>query len=148
MKRSRVSASLLALVATLAVAANVSATPSTPVTITVEVTIGGSDNPFVATGGMVCDAGVVSNLGGNFVGGFSNTHAQIQLFQRFACDDGTFDLHVRVALSFTTFETAGTWSVVDGTGAYDMLRGTGTITGEPRGIGMGLDTFVGSMHFN
>ena len=148
MKRSRVSAGMLALVATVALATNASATSSTPVTITVEVTIGGSDNPFVATGGMVCDAGVASNLEGNFVGGYSNTHAQIQVFQRFECDDGTFDMHVRVALSFTTFETAGTWSVVDGTGAYDTLRGTGTITGETQGIGMIRDTFEGSLHFN
>ena len=146
MKRSRVSTAMLALVATLALATNASATPSTPVTITVEVTIGGSDNPFVLLAN-VCDAGVRrTSKATSSVD--SATRMPRSSFSSASNARRHVRPHVRVALSFTTFETAGTWSVVDGTGAYDTLRGTGTITGEPQGFGMIRDTFEGSLHFN
>jgi len=149
MTRSRIGAVLLALVATLAMAATALATQARPVTITVESTIGGSDDPFVATGGVVCDEGDVSNARGNFVGWQSNTQAQIQLIKHFECEDGTFDVLLRVALDFATCDTVGTWAVIDGAGAYERLRGTGSLTGDGDcGGNTILDVYEGSMHLN
>jgi hypothetical protein len=118
------------------------------VTITVLTHIGGAGDPFSSTGGLVCETGTVSNAEGNFVGGQSQTHAQIQLIVHFVCDDGTFDVLLRVALDFTTFDTVGRWSVLDGTDAYETLHGTGSLTGESQGGGAILDVYVGSMHFD
>lgn len=148
MKRSRVGMVPLALVMTFALATNVIASQSQPMTITVETQLGAPENEFAATGGIVCEAGTVSNIRGNFVGGYSNTHAQIQLVQHFVCGDGTFDLLLRVALDFTTFDTVGTWSVLDGTGAYEKLHGTGSLTGDSLFEGTILDVYTGSMHFD
>jgi hypothetical protein len=90
----------------------------------------------------------VSNGRGNFVGGQSFTHAQIQVVQTFVCDDGTFDLLLRVALDFTSFDTVGTWSVLDGTGAYEGLHGTGSMAGDSLPNFTILDVYTGSMHFD
>jgi hypothetical protein len=48
-------------VATFALATNVIASPSHPITITVENHIGAPENEFAATGGVVCEEGTVSN---------------------------------------------------------------------------------------
>lgn len=148
MKRSRLGMVPLALVATFALATNVLASQSQPVTITVESHIGALENEFEATGGIVCEEGTVSNGRGNFVGGYSNTHAQIQLVQHFVCSDGTFDLLARVTLDFTTFDTVGRWSVLDGTGAYERLHGVGSLTGDSLFDFTILDVYTGSMHFD
>ena len=148
MKRSRVGVVPLVLVATFSLATDVMASQSQPITITVENHIGAPENEFAATGGIVCGEGSVSNGRGNFVGGQSSTHAQIQLVQHFVCSDGTFDLQVRVTLDFTTFDTVGTWSVLDGTGAYDRLHGSGSLAGDSLPNFTILDVFTGSMHFD
>jgi len=147
MKRLRIGPALLAMCATLLLASGASASQSEPVTITVLTEIAGFEVPFEATGGVVCAEGMVSNVSGNFVGGQSGSQAQIILIKHFACDDGTFDVLLRVTLDFGTGDTVGTWSVLDGTGAYETLHGTGSLTGDGMGDTI-LDVYVGSMHFN
>ena len=107
-----------------------------------------SSDPFDATGGIVCEEGVVENAGGHFVGWQSNTHAQILLVKHFTCDDGTFDILLRVKLDFETNDTVATWSVVGGTDAYASLRGAGTLIGTNNGGETILDEYVGGMHIN
>jgi hypothetical protein len=70
-----------------------------------------------------------------FVGGQSDTHAQILVVKHFVCPEGTFDVLLRVRLDLTTFATAGTWSVLGGAGAdaYTNLYGSGRLTGENLG---------------
>ena len=141
-------AALTALMATALLAAPALASAPQPITITVETTFEASNDPFEATGGVVCEEGVVGNAGGHFVGWQSMTHAQILLVKRFACDDGTFDILLRVTLDFETADTVATWSVVDGTGAYDSLRGAGTLTGTNDAGETILDVYSGRMHID
>jgi hypothetical protein len=146
MERFRL-ATLASLVLLIGLSGSAFASQAEPVTITVVTTIEGSEDPFAATGGVVCASGTVRNGGGNFVGWESGTHAQIILRKHFTCPDGTFDVLLRVALDFETRDTAGTWSVVDGTGAYARLRGVGSLTGDNAGDTI-LDVYVGQMHLD
>ena len=141
-------AALTALTATILLAGSALASAPQPITITVVTGMEGSSDPFEATGGIVCEEGVVGNAGGNFVGWQSDTHAQILILKRFTCDDGTFDILLRVKLDFGTQDTVATWSVVDGTGAYASLRGAGTLIGTNDGGDTILDEYVGGMHID
>ena len=141
-------AALTALTATVLLAGSALASAPEPITITVVTGMEGSSDPFAATGGIVCEEGVVENAGGHFVGWQSNTHAQILILKRFTCDDGTFDILLRVTLDFETNDTVATWSVVGGTDAYASLRGAGTLIGTNDGGETILDEYVGGMHIN
>jgi len=141
-------AALTALTATILLAGSAFASAPQPITITVVTGMEGSSDPFDATGGVVCEEGVVGNAGGHFVGWQSDTHAQILILKRFTCDDGTFDILLRVKLDFETSDTVATWSVVDGTGAYESLRGSGTLIGTNDGGDTILDEYVGGMHID
>jgi hypothetical protein len=143
-----VTAILTALTATALLAAPALASAPEPVTITVVTTFEGNSDPFDATGGVVCDDGVVGNADGNFVGWQSGTHAQILILKRFTCPDGTFDILLRVKLTFETGDTVATWSVVGGTGAYGSLRGAGSLIGTSGGDGTILDVYTGGMHIH
>jgi hypothetical protein len=135
-----------AFIAMLALAPAAAATPPTPVSITVQTTFEpGAVDPFTATGGVVCAAGSVSTPFAKLVGFQSNTHGQILVLKRFECADGTFDVLLRVTLDFATGDTAGTWSVLSGTGAYAKLHGAGKLTGDA-GDGAILDVYTGRMH--
>ena len=138
---------LLATLTALVAAGTATASPATLVTITSDVSFVDPTSPFIATGGVICSAGTVSNVFTRFTGFQSNTHAQILVLHRFVCPDGTFDILLRVGLSFTDFATEGTWSVHDGTGAYSKLHGTGRITGVNQGDSV-LDTYTGKMHID
>jgi hypothetical protein len=146
MKVLRIGTVLLAVVAMIAAPAVVTATQPQPVQITVVTHIGGSGDPFQATGGVACAAGTVSNVGGRFVGGWGGRQGQIILVMQFTCPDGTFDVLLHVTLDFESFDTVGTWSVLRGTGAYTKLHGTGSLSGDSLGPGVILDTYIGSMH--
>jgi hypothetical protein len=148
MKRSRIGGMLIGLAATLALATGVYATSPEPVTITVETGPTGVGDPFVTTGGILCAAGEVSNAGGHFVGWQNGAHAQILLVKHFECDEGAFDVLLRVTLDFATCDTVATWSVLDGTGAYNRLRGTGTLTGDSECGDTIIDSYVGAMHLD
>ena len=141
-------AALTALTATVLLAGSALASAPEPITITVVTGVEGSSDPFAATGGVVCEEGVVGNAGGHFVGWQSDTHAQILILKRFTCDDGTFDILLRVTLDFETNDTVATWSVVGGTDAYASLRGAGTLIGTNNGDETILDEYVGGMHIN
>ena len=132
----------------LAIATPAAASPPQPVTISVLTGFDEIPDPFDATGDIVCDEGVVSNTFSLFTGWQSDTHAQILVGKHFVCSDGTFDILLRVKLIFATQDTAGTWSVQSGTGAYAGLHGTGAITGDNMGEESILDVFTGSMHID
>jgi len=137
---------LLALV--VALPGSAAASPPQPVTITVDTTIApDAVDPFVATGGVVCETGTVSSPVTLFVGR-SPSHAQILVVKHFVCPDGTFDVLLRVTLDFETLDTAGTWSVLDGTGAYVGLHGTGSLVGDNLGPTTIRDVYTGSMHID
>ena len=141
-------AAVTALTATMLLAGSAQESAPEPITITVVTGVEGSSDPFAATGGVVCEEGVVGNAGGHFVGWQSDTHAQILILKRFTCDDGTFDILLRVTLDFETNDTVATWSVVGGTDAYASLRGAGTLIGTNNGDETILDEYVGGMHID
>ena len=148
MKRTRIGGVLVGLLASLALATSVSATTPSPVSITVVTHVDGFQDPFVSTGGLVCAAGQVSNASIRFVGSQNGRHAQILIDKQFVCDDGTFDILLRVTLDFESCDTVGTWSVLDGTGTYTTLRGAGSLTGDSSCEGTILDVYTGSMHLD
>jgi hypothetical protein len=143
----RIGLTLLAALTALSAISTASAAPPTAVTITSDTSFESPTSTFDATGGVICGTGTVSNVFTLFVGFQSNTHAQILVLKRFVCPDGTFDILLRVSLNFADLSTKGTWSVLDGTGAYAKLHGAGTITGENRGTSV-FDTYTGKMHID
>lgn len=135
-------------IATLALVTPASASPSQPVTLTVLSTIDPEAvDPFTSTGDVVCAEGEVGTLFQGFAGGQSGTHARINAVKLFICPTGTFEVHLRVTLDFETNGTNGTWSVSQGTGAFDKLHGTGGISGTRVGDKV-LDVYTGSMHID
>ena len=148
MRTRRIVAMLVASVAALVMAGAVSASQPQAVEITAFTHIDGFEDPFDATGGVICSHGKVSNAGGRFIGWQSGAEAQINLVKHFECPDGTFDVLLRVTLDFETLDTVGTWSVLSGTGAYDDLHGAGSLTGDNPGGDTILDVYVGAMHLD
>jgi hypothetical protein len=146
MKSIRIGIALMLTLATLAGPAVATAAQPQAVEITVVTHIGGSGDPFQATGGVICAAGTVSQIEGRFVGGWGGRQGQLILVMRFVCPDGTFDVLLRVTLDFQTGDTAGTWSVLRGTGVYAQLHGTGSLSGDSLGGGTILDVYMGGMH--
>lgn len=133
----------LVVASMFATATPVVATSPDPVTITVDTTVDGGD-PFVATGGVVCNSGIVSTTFRMFSGNERTGGLQLLLVKRFECSDGTFDLLLRVSLEFAT-GTTGNWSVVGGSGAYERLHGTGSVTGTYGPDDTIHDVYVGTM---
>ena len=113
MTRPRIGGLLVGLIATLALATNVYATTPTPVTITVVDHVDGSGDPFVSTGGLICAAGAgLQRL--QPVRRLARTDAMHRSSSTSTsmCDDGTFDVLLRVTLDFETCDTVATWSVL------------------------------------
>lgn len=148
-KRGVVSLALLALLA-VAIVSSAAAMPGTPVSISNTVTSfdPGALSDFASTGGVVCASGTVTTQFERFVGWQSNLQSQIRVGKRFACGDGsgTFDLLLRVTLDFGTGDTAGTWSVVGGSGNYAKLHGGGAIHGDRLPDGGIVDVYEGTVH--
>lgn len=139
---------LAAMVWLFSLAGPAAATAPQPVTIIVPTDVTGerSEDPFTATGGIVCEAGTVSNSFALFTGWQSDTHAQILIGKLFVCPEGTFEVLLRVKLHFDTGQTFGTWSVRSGTGAFAGLKGTGSLVGIPQEGDIILDMYTGAMH--
>ena len=148
MKARRIGVALFTIAATLGMAGGVAAGQPQPVTITDLTQFDAFDNPFEATGGVICTAGTVSTVPDRFVGWQSGSHARILQVKSFVCPDGSFDVLLRVTLDFATGDTVGTWSVLNGSGAYASLHGAGSITGDktdPEAMEI-LDIYTGVMH--
>jgi hypothetical protein len=140
---------LLALTASVVVAA-----PPQDLHIEALEFIGSSGEPFTASGSavdsnMVCATGTIDDIeitaSGSSSGGFLTLH----VLKRFYCDDlsGTFDIRMVVRLDLTTNETTARWRIVDGTGAYAALKGSGSLVGTPVNPGVSiLDVYDGRVH--
>ena len=127
------------------------ATPPAEATIRIDTTLppdgGAPFGPFNSTGGAPCPNGDTIDLFGRGAGSGNTGRLQLLVLKRFTCADGsgTFDLFFRVHLVFDPFSVVGTWTVVGGTGDYERLRGSGSVTAVPTATGV-LDTLEGRFH--
>jgi len=123
-------AAAVTLVSTIA---PVAAAAPQPVTIVVVNTF--ADPPpfgsFTASGsavdsGLMCPSGTTIDTADEFAGGQSNRKLQILVLKEFTCADGsgTFLIKMQVHIDFATGETF-TWVVLNGTGHYAHLHGSG-----------------------
>lgn len=123
------------------VVAPVSAAPvQFPVVVVVHETFGGEPNVF--EGNIPgCETGTVVNgdsrtnftpWGGVFVG-----------IKEFTCDSGVGTFDVRLNARFSDLGSTGTWTIVDATGAFEGVKGSGQLTGINTGSGID-DHYTGS----
>jgi hypothetical protein len=75
------------------------------------------------------------------------------LVLRFDGQSGTFTIRTEIAETVTDnpniFANKGTWVIIDGTGAYSTLRGTGEVTGTVNDLtNLITRVFTGLVHFD
>ncbi len=150
--------SLILMLLTLALFLTLSVTPgeasSRPLAVTFEVNTTLSHpngGPFVATGpavdaGIICSHGDTIDVDLKASGDESSGHVNYQVFKKFTCAETPTDsfiakMQVRVGNKYS-------WLIVEGTGAYERLRGTGmgegaTVEGQPYDV---LDVLRGAVH--
>jgi hypothetical protein len=77
--------------------------------------------------GLMCPSGTVDVVRIIFAGGQSGRKAQIPVWKVFTCDDDSGELliKIQVHLDFETSTESFSWVVLDGSGAYDSVRGSG-----------------------
>ncbi len=123
-----------------------------PVHIVVEEFPGSAiPEPFTASGaavdsGLFCASGLVEDLEitYNDPGG---PYQMIWALKRFTCGDGTIDLRMVVQLDLVTLDTTAHWRILGGTGAYEGLKGHGSLVGISNNPDPGiLDIYDGVLH--
>ena len=148
---------LLALVLVLAMAAApAGATPPDDVQFEVETSFlptGQTGGPFVATGpavdsDLMCPSGDTIDVFGKVSAFETGVGFNIQLGKLFTCDDGSGDFVVKLQIRIDPKGTNFNWVVVNGSGAYERLRGTGSGVGLPDPGAEVLDVYTGKLHRN
>lgn len=142
----------VAMAVMMGLALPASATPPSGVTIEVETDL---TSPFTASGpavtdGVVCESGLVEDVFFKATGFQSNRGVNFQIVKNFACDDnsGDFSVKLQVRLLFDGSPATFNWNVVDGTGAYENLHGTGTGVGLDCATCFVLDVYSGGLHID
>ncbi len=98
--------------------------------------------------GLVCPSGITTDE--TFASGFrSNRHVLFHVRKTFICDDGsgTFTTNLQAKVIFDPFEDTGPWNVLEGTGDYAKLHGSGSLVGFPTPTGV-FDVFTGKVHID
>ena len=153
-RRRWITALMVAGATALSLASPAVAASPKSVTIVSHVTFnpdGPNYGDFVATGsavdsGVICSSGTFVDLGIRFAGFQSNRGVvQLQVVKEFTCDDGsgTFVVKMQIQANFDTGIESFSWVVLDGTGDYGSLHGSGsgsTVRNAPIG---NINTFVG-----
>ena len=140
--------------------ATADATPPADVEIVIETTISdaGGSGPFFAFGpavddGVFCETGFSSDLPRTKSSGGNAQGINLQVFKKLECDDEsgsvTLKLQVRIDRKGNNFN----WNIVEGTGDYERLHGTGEGFGiflgpNPEGNDQILDILDGKMHID
>jgi hypothetical protein len=126
------------------------ATPPEPVSITGTFTSDAFMGTFYDASAPLCPAGTTEDTWGVAGGYQSGWQVQLLVVKEFTCADqsGTFTLRLQVHIRFVPeYSNRFTWTVVDGTGDYATLRGTGTGYAVPTATG-GVDHYTGAMHLD
>lgn len=148
---------LIAALVILCAVAPAMAAPPLDVHIEVESVIDPADptvEPFVATGpavdsGTICPTGQVIDLSGQVSGPPEGSFINLKISKHFVCDDGsgTFDVKLVARIDLITGEAVGSWNIVEGTGAFAELHGSGKLYGIPIVLGSTiLDIYDGKIH--
>jgi hypothetical protein len=147
MRRSVLAAALVA-VGAFAFSGTALATPPTPAAIEVETVFADGFGTFTSSTPGLCPSGTTTDMG--FATAFqTNTMILFHVRKTFDCADGsgTFTAQLQVRFVFANPFDTFVWAIVDGTGAYSNLRGTGTGVGDQL-AGEVDDHFVGTVHFD
>jgi hypothetical protein len=102
---------------------------------------GPSFGPFTATGpavnaGLICPSGDTIDIYGRGTGFRSVTGVNFHIVKRFTCADGSGDLLVKLEVRVDQKGDNFNWMIIEGTGDYDNLHGTG------KGVGISADYSV------
>lgn len=102
------------------------------VTIETHKPFGPSPGTFAATGA-IPESGTFLNSSVIFGGMDACDFVTVHVTQRFDGALGTFTLRAAITETVTedpnVLTERGTWAIIDGTGAYETLRGQGRVTG-------------------
>lgn len=149
------SAAVMAALFLLMPVATVQATPPLGVDFEVQTAFidGGplSGGPFTASGpavdaGLVCAAGDTIDSDLPQAAGFrSERGVNLLILKHFSCTDGSGDFWIKLQVRIDARGDDFTWAIVDGSGGYERLRGTGSGLGVPMGDGV-LDLYEGGVH--
>ena len=138
----------------LALPVSPAAAASIPLAVNFEVhTEFGSDGtgpsfgPFTATGpavddGLICPRGDTIDIYGRVTGFRSVKGMNFHIIKRFTCADGSGDFLVKLEVRIDQKGDNFNWMIIDGTGNYDNLHGTGQGIGLPADYGV-LDLYKG-----
>jgi hypothetical protein len=63
--------------------------------------------------------------------------------KEFTCDSGEGGFDVRLKARFSDIGSTGTWTLIDGWGAFEDVKASGTLVGVPTGTGID-DRYTGS----
>ncbi len=145
---------VLAILATLAtgLATSASASPSQPISIATSKPPGPVPGTFAASGAFA-DSGTINNLSFAPSAFGSPTFGVSHITILFAGSAGTFTLKAQITETLTSDPNVltdnGTWTIIDGTGAYANLRGQGTVVGTvDDNVNLITRTYQGNVHFN
>ena len=88
-----------------------------------------------------CETGtVIEGAGGAHFTPWGGAFAGVK---EFTCDGGVGGFDVRVTARFGELGSTGTWTLIDGWGAYEGVKGSGSLVGVPTDIGID-DHYTGS----
>ena len=154
MRRYSILAMVTALFLMVLPPASAGATPPVDVTIEEDTIFAlpqtfpplGALGKFTATSaGIICDDGVQEDLSAKGAGFQPPPELKwnLQAFKKFTCGDGTFTMKIQI-----TIDKKGNnfnWVIVDGTGAYEDLHGSGKGSGTdiPGGV---HNKYTGKLH--
>jgi len=129
-------------------AAPTSATPPSAVHFDVPSTFG-VPNVFTATG-PVCSTGVVYDLFAKASGFQSGIGVNFLVVKEFVCDDGSgsFTVKLQVRLDFRAGTDNFSWVILEGTGDYAMLHGSGSGVGVDASESFVRDLYDGAVHID
>jgi hypothetical protein len=107
---------------------------------------------FTATGpavdaGIVCPMGTTLDIFDKAAGYQSQTGINFQSVKIFTCDDGSGTFFVKLQVRVDEKGDNFNWNIIDGTGAYERLHGTGSGYGEYTDYGV-LDLYDGKLHID
>jgi hypothetical protein len=112
-----------------------------------------SGGPFTASGpavdaGLVCAAGdTIDNDLPQAAGYQSERGVNLLIVKHFSCTDASGEFWIKLQVRIDARGDDFTWAIVDGTGDYERLRGTGSGLGVPAGDDI-LDLYDGAVHID